>query len=44
MTKEQMEFINENYKTKGPKYCAEELSINKSTVSSYATRKGLSIF
>jgi hypothetical protein len=41
MTKEQMEFINENYKTKGPKYCAEELSINKSTVSSYATRKGL---
>jgi hypothetical protein len=43
MTKEQIEFINENFETKGPKYCADKLSINKSTISSYARRNGLKV-
>ena len=41
MTEEQIEFINENFETKGPKYCADKLLMNKSTISSYARRKGL---
>jgi hypothetical protein len=43
LTEKETNFILENYTQKGAKYCSDELSIKKSTVSSFAFRNKLKV-
>lgn len=43
LTETEKRYILENYSEKGPKYCAEILSLKKSTVSSFAGRNSLKV-
>ena len=43
MTEEQKIFIDQNYPTKGVKYCSDQIGISRSTISSYVRRKKLKL-
>ena len=43
LTKEELEFIKDNYNQYGSKYCCEKLSLKKSTVISAARRLGVRV-
>jgi hypothetical protein len=43
LTKEELDFVKENYHHSGAKYCSEKLYINKSTIISAARRLGVKV-
>lgn len=43
MTEEHKLFINQNYPSKGVKYCSEQIGIKRSTISSYVRRNKLKL-